>query len=441
MTVALDQLRAAARRVRFRGVGRDRRRICPRPAGASAEDSNATRRDASAPREQAASAPGLDRDRVRGGRLHVELEVVVRGEGWSAEGETPWLHASGVWLRAADLLPDLGHDPDRLVRAPRERRAHGLGPVPTDVAARALAPAAGVAPAGDWRWTVTFAAADRGPHRPGGAGSAPPARPARFATTGRTDGPLDFAAAWWPGAPVETRRGAVSALHGPQRARDADGVLDDVLAMRACVAATLGRAPAVRTVLQAPRERGETAPTATCCGCPSTRDGTWPARASAAGNAAPPSPPRWPPAPWPTGPICERSPARTGCGSASPAGSASSASGTRTGWTRGWPCRARASDQVVAALGALDAPAIGVAAAGDAPWVQEYTPLATVGWVESVGPAAAGDAVAAVAAAVRAGAPARRCPRGGGRGGHGRGAARTAGVVRCPDRAAEPASR
>ena len=163
----------------------------------------------------------------------VELEVAARGEGWSAEGETPWLHPSGVWLRAADLLPTLGHDPDRLVRAPRERRSHGLAPAPGDVEAGALEPAAGVAPAGDWRWSVTFAGADPGAERGGGA---------RIATEGRTDGPFDFAAAWWPEAPVETRRGDVAALHGPQRARDVDGVLDDVTAMRACVAATLGRA-------------------------------------------------------------------------------------------------------------------------------------------------------------------------------------------------------
>jgi hypothetical protein len=124
------------------------------------------------------------------------------------------------------------------------------GYIPGDVAAGALAPAAGVAPAGDWRWRVTFASADPGAERPDGA---------RIATTGRIDGPADFAAAWWPGAPVETRRGGVAALHGPQRTRDVDGVLDDVTAMRACVAATLGSAPAVATVLQAPRERGETA--------------------------------------------------------------------------------------------------------------------------------------------------------------------------------------
>ena len=39
------------------------------------------------------------------------------------------------------------------------------------------------------------------------------------------------------------------------------------------------------------------------------------------------------------------------------------------------------------------------------PWVREYTPLATVGWVESVGLADAADAVDAVVARVRNGAP------------------------------------
>ncbi|MXY16758.1 MAG: hypothetical protein F4Y57_07120 [Acidobacteria bacterium] len=67
--------------------------------------------------------------------------------------------------------------------------------------------------------------------------------------------------------------------------------------------------------------------------------------------------------------------------------------------------QARASDQVVEALGALDAPAVGVAAAGDARWLRQYTPLATVGWVESVGLTAGAAAVDAVVAGVRAGAP------------------------------------
>ena len=330
----------------------------------------------------------------------VELDVAARGEGWSAEGETPWLHPSGVWLRAADLLPTLGHDPDRLVRAPRERRTHGLDPVPGNVAAGALAPAAGVAPAGDWRWTVTFAGADRDAERPAGTRIA--ATGARVATTG---GPFDFAAAWWPEAPVVTRRGGVAALHGPQRARDADGVLDDVAAMHACVAATLGRAPVVRTVLQAPRERGKTALYGNLLWLPEHEGwdisgeafGRWRRRATIAAALAART-------------LTDEADLRKEPGE---------------DWLRvgvpGWvglecvreedgvdawlALQARASDQVVEALGALDAPAVGVAAAGDVPWVREYTPLATVGWVESVGLDDAGRAVGAVIAGVRAGTP------------------------------------
>ncbi len=66
---------------------------------------------------------------------------------------------------------------------------------------------------------------------------------------------------------------------------------------------------------------------------------------------------------------------------------------------------ARASDRVVGALGALDAPAVSVADNGDAPWMRQYTPLATAGWGEAVGPDAAARAVDRVVAGVRAGTP------------------------------------
>ena len=325
----------------------------------------------------------------------VALDVAARGEGWSAEGETPWLHPSGTWLRAADLLPTLGHDPDRLVRAPRERRTHGLDPVPGNVAAGALAPAAGVAPAGDWRWTVTFAGADRDAERPAGA---------RIATTGRTGGPFDFAAAWWPAAPVETRRGGVAALHGPQRARDADGVLDDVTAMHACVAATLGRAPAVRTVLQAPRERGETALYGDLLWLPEHEGwdisgeafGRWRRRATIAAALAARA--------MTDEADLRKEPGEDWLRVGVPGWVGLECVREEDGVDAWLALQARASDQVVEALGALDAPAVGVAAAGDAPWVREYTPLATVGWVESVGLDAAVGAVGAVVAGVRAGA-------------------------------------
>ncbi len=362
---------------------------------ASLPELEASALEASAPASQA-SPPELEGSGPPAAGCTVELEVVARGEGWSAEGESPWLHPSGVWLRAADLLPALGHDPDRLLRAPRERRGHGLDPVPADVAPGALAPAAGVAPAGEWRWSVTFAGAGRDSDRTGGTASA---------TTGRTDGPLDFAAAWWPGAPVETRRGDLAALHGPERARDAVGVLDDVAAMRACVAATLGRAPAVGTVLQAPRERGEAALHGDLLWLPEHEG--WDIADEGFGRRQ------------------RRAKIAAALAARELADGADLRKEPGEDWLRvgvpGWvglecvrredgpdawlALLERASDQVVEALGALAAPAVGVAAAGDAPWVQDYTPLAAVGWVESVGPAAAVDAVRTVAAAVRAGAP------------------------------------
>ncbi len=361
--------------------------------------------DESAARTGVPATPGDERPESEADGCTVELEVVARGEGWSAAGESPWLHPSGVWLRAADLLPVLGHDPDRLVRAPRERRAYGLAPVPGAAAAGALAPAAGVAPAGEWRWSVNFAGADRGPDRPGRTGSARPARPAQVAATGRTEGPLDFAAAWWPGAPVETRRGGLAALHGPERLRDAGGVLEDVAAMRACVGATLGRAPAVHTVLQAPRERGETAlhggllwlPEHEGWDIPDEGFGRWQRRATIAAALAARA--------TADGANLRKEPGEDWLRVGVPGWVGLECVRQEDGVDAWLALQARASDQVVAALGALDAPAVGVAAAGAAPWVQEYTPLATVGWVESVGLAAARDAVAAVIAAVRGGAP------------------------------------
>ena len=339
----------------------------------------------------------------------VDLEVAVRGEGWSTEGESPWLHPSGVWLRAADLLPTLGHDPDRLLRAPSERDAHGLAAEPAGASAGALAPALGVAPAGDWRWTVTFAGAEGDADGPdevssGGARTSRP-RSRSTAASGETDGPLDFAAAWWPGAPVETRRGDVTALHGPHRARDAGGVLDDVTAMRACVAAALGAAPPVRTVLQAPREQGATALHGDLLWLPEHEGwdiagegfGRWRRRALIAAALAArrltdeADLRREPGADW----------LRTGV----------------SGWV-GMECvrqedgadawlalQERESDRVVEAFGALDAPATAVSAAGDVPWVRYYAPLAAAGWLAAAGPAEAAETVGAVTAAVRAGAP------------------------------------
>ncbi len=326
----------------------------------------------------------------------VELDVEVRGAGWSASGETPWLYPVGVWLRAGDLLPTLGHDSDRLLRAPRERRDHGLYTSPADVAPAALAPVAGVAPAGDWRWRVRFA---------DGNGDTSESAGAQTATEGDTQGPLDFAAVWWPDAPVETRRGGLVALHGPSRTGDAAGVLADVTAMRDCVASALGGAPEVGGVVQAPRRRGETALHGELLWLPEDAGwdiagegfGRWNRRATIAAAIA-------------AARVTRRSALRREPGAewlrVGVPGWVGLECVRREDGAEAWlALLTRGGDHVVEAFGTLDAPAVSVATAGDATWVQEYTPLATVGWVEALGPAQAAGAVRAVVADVRAGRP------------------------------------
>ncbi len=324
----------------------------------------------------------------------VELDVEVRGAGWSAEGESPWLHPSGVWLRAGDLLPTLGHDADRVLRAPGERREHGLADGAADAAPAALAPASGVAPAGDWRWTVSFS---------GDHGNGSESAGTSTASEGRTQGPLDFAAVWWPDAPVETRRGGLAALHGPTRARDADAVLADVTEMRACVAAVLGEAPRIAAVVQAPRERGETALHGDLLWLPEDAGwdiagegfGGWNRRATVAAAIA-------------EAHLVRESGLRREPGAewlrAGVPGWVGLECVRRESGVDAWlALLTRSGSQVSEAFGALDAPAASLAAAGSTTWVREYAPLATAAWVETLGPGQAAGAVRAVVGGVRAG--------------------------------------
>jgi len=48
----------------------------------------------------------------------VELTLTAKLQDWPAAGVQSWLQPSGVWLRAADVLPTLGFDPDRRLRLP-----------------------------------------------------------------------------------------------------------------------------------------------------------------------------------------------------------------------------------------------------------------------------------------------------------------------------------
>lgn len=323
----------------------------------------------------------------------VELDLIVRDEGWADHGESRWLHESGVWLRAADVLPTLGHDPDRLVRAPHDRELHGLPDDPAAADAHALSPAMAVAPAGDWRWTIRFASSE----------DVDASRQARTATAGQVSGPLDFAAAWWPRKPPEANVEGVAVYHGSTRSNDVEVVLADVTEMRNCVAGLLGKAPSVGAVLQAPRELGATALHGDLLWLPEHEG--WDVAADGFGH-------------WRR---------RATLAAALAARQLADDAGLRKepgeDWLRvgvpGWigmecvrredgqdawlALHARVSGQVIEAFGALDAPAISVEAAGEVPWIRHYTPLATAAWVESIGPAEAVAAIDEVIAAVRAG--------------------------------------
>ena len=179
---------------------------------------------------------------------------------------------------------------------------------------------------------------------------------------------------------------------------------DDVATMRACVAATLGSAPAVGTVLQAPRERGETALYGDLLWLPEHEGwdiagealGRWRRRATIAAALAARA--------MTDGADLRKEPGEDWLRVGVPGWVGLECVRQEDGVDAWLALQARASDRVVEAFGALDSPAVGVAAAGDVPWVREYTPLATVGWVESIDLADAADAVHAVVARVRGGA-------------------------------------
>lgn len=169
------------------------------------------------------------------------LELAVEAQGWPTEA-VPWLDASGVWLRAQNVLPTLGHDPERLVRSIGDRAGLGLAaelpPLPTAAALRSLE---GVAPLGSWSWSV---AVDEGM--------------GNYAVVdhGKVDGVLAFASVWLPEGLPEQQRLSTRFLVGEARLTLLDKFAEDLVALRQCIAEQFGDAPAIKTVLQAPRKTG-----------------------------------------------------------------------------------------------------------------------------------------------------------------------------------------
>lgn len=146
----------------------------------------------------------------------------------------PWLVGDAFWIRAREVMPRLGMDGERVVRAPAERQRLGLPAAVTLPAWPVALALDAVAPAGHWQWKVTTEGQ------------------ADAASTGELQGLLDFAALHAPRARSLEATG-VRVLHDAQRGADARAVAEDLAAMRACVARRLGSAPAVDTVAQWPR--------------------------------------------------------------------------------------------------------------------------------------------------------------------------------------------
>ena len=319
----------------------------------------------------------------------VRLDMRVVADGWGHEAP-PWLHESGVWARAADVLPRLGHDPERRVRTPKYRRALGLSEVLDPLPSAALVSTHAVAPQGNWHWSVQFAEEEAGALTP---------------PEGRTSGPLDFAVAWRSEPAVRTERGGVVAVGGSMRGETAEAILEDLAVMRAGVSARLGAVPRIDTVLQAPRGLGATEVHGSVLWIPEQegwdlgltglgRSFRREAIAEALGARV----------------LADRADLRAEPGARwlvdGVAGWAALECIRETDGEEAWAdVMQRRGDRTAEALGVLEAPVSGLASDGAADWVDAYAPLATLGWVETVGAPRARAVLDGLVDAVREGKP------------------------------------
>lgn len=331
---------------------------------------------------------GLDLGDCASRGCDVALQIRVMVPEWFPEHEAPWLGASGAWVRAADLLPKLGHDFERALRAPDVRRRAGLPAQPAALDPHSLAPALAVAPAGAWRWSLTFSE----------AGVGTPA-------SGSTGGPLDFAVAWGParGRWQERRAEGVSAWYGPTHDATAQQILEDIAQMRSCLDPRLGSTPDVSAVVQAPRGAGVIRLHGGLLWVPEDRG--WDLAATGVGRfmrraaIAQALAARW---------LADRADLRVEPGSRwltdGVAGwLALECVRARDGDEAWLALLTRGSERIAEGFGALDAPLIGLANDGAAEWVGQYAPHATMAWAQALGTAEALRVATGVADRVRTG--------------------------------------
>lgn len=165
----------------------------------------------------------------------VTLHWTLSASGWSSEGEGIWLSPRAVWLQARQVVPRLGLDPERGLRAPVQRLAAGLPAVAPVLPEGAAVAAQAVAPAGAWHWTIDAQGQS---------------------LSGRSEQPLDFAYAL-TSATVTHELDGVRVLADASRQTTAREVREDLAAMSACVAQHLGASPPVSEVSQWPSGMGD----------------------------------------------------------------------------------------------------------------------------------------------------------------------------------------
>lgn len=143
--------------------------------------------------------------------------------------------AQGVWLRADAILPRLGLDGDRLLRAPALRSEHGL-PAFLTLPSHAAAPAMeGVAPAGRWQWQLRQT---NGGPMPG-------------TERGSTAGALDFQLAMLPGPFADVIQ--TLEIHHPGLAASAlETLAKETAALARCVQTRMSGVPDIARLVITP---------------------------------------------------------------------------------------------------------------------------------------------------------------------------------------------
>ncbi|MEM0910769.1 MAG: hypothetical protein AAGJ37_07315 [Pseudomonadota bacterium] len=293
---------------------------------------------------------------------------------WPSDITPSWLHSSGVWLRAQDILPTFGLDPERPLKVAADRAAFGLPPRPEVKVSRALAPISGVAPVGEWRWSVRFEQ-----------------QGVSISQSGRLNGPLDFAVVWLPKAPLQTQSASQILWHSQDHQQVALDIAEDFQLTSQCVANLLGEQSLVEHIIQSPRQLGDVEMHGSALWLPEHLG--WDARGDGFAR------------------YHRRARIATALAHQQLGREANLRGEAGVQWlltgVPGWvglECVRQLdgqsawvalqqwhSDQVIAAMGNLSAPVVAVSEAGKASWIESYTTLVTVNLAAKLGPVEMAD--------------------------------------------------